>query len=558
MIPYLREWSDRKTHTNGICRLTDCIEATVTEIRNGEYTCQFVYPIGGAGYDQIQLGRQISCTHDASGDLQPFTIYRREANLDGTETFYAQHLSYELNYVVQKPFTANGAAGVFEYLDTHRTSADRTGGRDWDTVPPSSPYRFSTDVVSAVVYTLNQPTPMRTMMGGMQASVLDIYGGELEWDRYNVILHADRGKDGGAVIRYGGNLTGAQDSKDTSAAYGTVVPFWVDKSTGVVTNYSAYSKGNTDEYFPWKALPLDLSQSFETQPTAEQAQEAAEAFLDANQAWLPFNNLSVNFEPWTDAQIAAESERLQNVCLCDYVRVDILWMGVSLKSKVTKTVWNVLTDRYDSIELGDLNPSYGSVITAGSSNSGVTASGVAAHGLPAGGTEGQLLAKSSDADYEAEWTDSLPALQVDDLDATAAALGSLAVTNGASVGGNLTVGGTARFALEDISDDYTFTKTSGNANVTRILASRFGSVVNIELRAALTAATSAGSNVILGTLSGGPLPSIGITTAAAFSGSSTAVLSITSSGEITVRAIAASYGSNGVNVYWRFMFLASD
>lgn len=443
MIPYLREWSDNKISSNGICRLTDCIEATVTEIRNGEYTCQFVYPIGGTGYDQIQLGRLISCTHDASGDLQPFTIYRREANLDGTETFYAQHLSYELNYVVQKPFTANGAAGMFEYLDTHRTSADRTGGRYWDTVPPSSPYRFSTDVVSAAVYTLNQPTPLRTMMGGMQASVLDIYGGELEWDRYNVILHADRGKDGGAVIRYGGNLTGAQDSKDTSAAYGTVVPFWVDKSTGVVTNYSAYSKGNTDEYFPWKALPLDLSQSFETQPTAAQAQEAAEAFLDAHQAWLPFNNLSVNFEPWTDAQIAAESERLQNVCLCDYVRVDILWMGVSLKSKVTKTVWNVLTDRYDSIELGDLNPSYGSVITAGSSNSGVTASGVAAHGLPAGGTEGQVLAKSSDTDYEAEWTDSLPALQVDDLDATAAALGSLAVTNGASVGGNLTVGGTA-------------------------------------------------------------------------------------------------------------------
>lgn len=558
MIPYLREWSDRKTHTNGICRLTDCIEATVTEIRNGEYTCQFVYPIGGAGYDQIQLGRQISCTHDASGDLQPFTIYRREANLDGTETFYAQHLSYELNYVVQKPFTANGAAGVFEYLDTHRTSADRTGGRYWDTVPPSSPYRFSTDVVSAVVYTLNQPTPLRTMLGGMQASVLDIYGGELEWDRYNVILHADRGKDGGAVIRYGGNLTGAQDSKDTSAAYGTVVPFWVDKSTGVVTNYSAYSKGNTDEYFPWKALPLDLSQSFETQPTAAQAQEAADAFLDANQAWLPFNNLSVNFEPWTDAQIAAESERLQNVCLCDYVRVDILWMGVSLKSKVTKTVWNVLTDRYDSIELGDLNPSYGSVITAGSSNSGVTASGVAAHGLPAGGTTGQVLAKSSDADYEAEWTDSLPALQVDDLDATAAALGSLDVTNGASVGGNLTVGGTARFALEDIGSGYTFTKTSGNANVTKIQARRFGCLVSMIITASLTAATSAGSNVLVGTLSGGPLPAIAMTSVASYSGSSVPVLNIGTNGAITVRAIGASYGSNGTTAYWTFMFLTSD
>lgn len=123
--------------------------------------------------------------------------------------------------------------------------------------------------------------------------------------------------------------------------------------------------------------------------------------------------------------------------------------------------------------------------------------------------------------------------------------------------GDLTVGGKARFADEEITT-YTFTKTSGNADVTRILASRFGSVVNIELRAAVTAATSAGSNVIVGTLSGGPLPSIGITTAAAFSGSSVAALSITPNGEITVRAIAASYGSNGVNVYWRFMFLTAD
>lgn len=117
--------------------------------------------------------------------------------------------------------------------------------------------------------------------------------------------------------------------------------------------------------------------------------------------------------------------------------------------------------------------------------------------------------------------------------------------------------GAARFAAEEITT-YTFTKTSGNANVNRIVAQRSGSVVNIELRAALTAATSAGSNVIVGTLSGGPLPSIGISTAAGFVGSSTAVLSITPNGEITVRAIAASYGSNGTTVYWRFMFLTND
>ncbi len=365
MIPILYEWDETIFHSNGICRLIDCISATVTEIRNGEYTCQFVYPIDGVDYDKLQLGRIVGCPHDAAGDVQPFTIYRREANLDGTEVFYAQHLSYELNYVVQRPFTANGADGVFEYLDTYRTSTYRLGGRVQ--TYSRSPYRFSTDIESDADYNLLQPTALRVMLGGMQNSILEVYGGELEWDRYNVILHANRGQDNGAVIRYGGNLTGAVDTDDDSATYGSVHPFWVDKTSGtVVDTYGDYRQGSEAIYFPWKFTPLDVSQNFETQPTRAEVQEVAEAFLANNQTWLPFHNLTVNFEPWTDAQIAAESERLQNVRLCDYVRVDILWMGVSVKSKVTKTVWNVLTDRYDSIELGDLNPSYGSVIAESS------------------------------------------------------------------------------------------------------------------------------------------------------------------------------------------------
>ena len=371
MIPILYATTETLFRSQGLCRLPDCIDASVTEIRNGEYTCQFTYPISGEGYEQIKLGRIIGCPHDASGDVQPFAIYRREANLDGTVTFYAQHLSYELNYVTQKPFsTSGGAAGLFSYLDSNRTTAYRIGGRNWES--SKSPYRFSTDIVSDVDYTLLIPTAMRSMLGGMQNSVLDVFGGEFEWDRYNVILHADRGKDNGAVIRYGGNLTGAKQTGDNSAAYGTVVPYWTDNEGNVTANLGYYSQGSTEEYFPWKATPLDLSKQFETSPTTAQASEAAEAFLAANSTWLPFENIEVNFEPWSDAEISAESERLQNVCLCDYVRVDIVWTGVSLKAKVTKTVWNVLTDRYSSIELGDLNPSYGDVVKAGSGGAATT------------------------------------------------------------------------------------------------------------------------------------------------------------------------------------------
>ena len=37
--------------------------------------------------------------------------------------------------------------------------------------------------------------------------MLDVYGGEYEWDNTTVKLHSQRGTDRGVTIRYGKNLT---------------------------------------------------------------------------------------------------------------------------------------------------------------------------------------------------------------------------------------------------------------------------------------------------------------------------------------------------------------
>ena len=49
---------------------------------------------------------------------------------------------------------------------------------------------------------------------------------------------------------------------------------------------------------------------------------------------------------------------LENVKLCDTVNVIYPELGVAAKAKVVKTVWNVLLDRYDSIELGQTVDTY--------------------------------------------------------------------------------------------------------------------------------------------------------------------------------------------------------
>ena len=93
MIPILYEANETEFESDGLCRLVDCISCTVTEELNGIYTCTFKYPITGENYNSISIGRIIACTHDNNGDLQPFDIYGRSAELNGIVTFYAQHIS---------------------------------------------------------------------------------------------------------------------------------------------------------------------------------------------------------------------------------------------------------------------------------------------------------------------------------------------------------------------------------------------------------------------------------------------------------------------------------
>lgn len=437
MIPLLYDVDEQYFGYACLRRLPDSVRCVVTEARNGGYDCEFVYPLNGANYEQITLGRHIGCTHDANGDIQPFTIYRREENTDGTTTFYAHHITYELNKAVAEPFTANGVAAIMERFSGNAGVNRWTGARhpNW--------YEFSTDLTSATTFTLTVPVAFRSFLGGMQGSVLDAFGGEYEWDKYHITLHKARGADNGAVIRYGGNLVNAENTDDNSGCYGGVKPFWKSSDGNTVVVYSVYVKDDSDDkYYPSRIMPLDVSTNFQEQPTQQQVDAYAQSYINGNQTWVPYNNITVDFVPWTDEQIMAESTQLQNVCLCDIVTVDIPQLDMKLSTKVVKTVWNVLLDRYDSIELGKTRTSLAEMIssgvgtntTGGSGGGGAGISDIVMNadytltislsngtsytvgpirgepgaGIAAGGTQGQMLVKHSDADYDTEWSSSIP------------------------------------------------------------------------------------------------------------------------------------------------------
>lgn len=373
MIPFLFDGNSTEFNSNGLGRLSDCTSCLVTEERNGIYECEFVYPITGAHYKDIDLGKIIMVTHDDRRDKQPFIIYRRSAPISGMVVFNAHHVSYLLSNVIIRPFSATTVSGTFTGFKTNAIT--------------ENPFTFWTNKSSSGTFSMSVPSSCRSLLAGREGSVLDSFGGgDYEFDGYAVKLYANRGNDSGVTIRYGKNMTDLSAETDTMSLYTAVVPYWVsgDESVygGVVYGNGAIRRSAywtdengafiTDEngeqiefqYDEHKIVTMDLSSYFETAPTAEQLESRAQVILNANRPWIPTTHIKVDFVSLWQTEEYKNIAPLERVRLCDTVTVKYAELGVDVKARVIKTVWNPMLDRYDSIEIGDAQMSFADTIAA--------------------------------------------------------------------------------------------------------------------------------------------------------------------------------------------------
>lgn len=343
MIPILYEGNERVFLTNGLGRLADAKSCIVTEERNGEFELEMTYPIIGVHYSDIKENRIILAKTSDADNNQAFTIYKISKPLNGIITINAQHISYLLSGFPVMPFTAVSLPDAFEKIQENIVVAN-------------SPFVFQTTIASSISFTLEKPKSARSILGGERGSILDVYGGyDYEFDNFNVYLKADRGHDNGVTIRHGKNLTALESIIDTTNVYTGIVPFWKDSEGNAVylTEKVVYSE-HADDY-PYKIVkPVDFSSDFEMAPTEQQLRSKAISYLNSNRGWRLKNSIDISFVNLSQTEeYKGILKSLERVKLCDTVTVIYDALGINLKIKVIKTVYNTLTERYDSISLGD-------------------------------------------------------------------------------------------------------------------------------------------------------------------------------------------------------------
>lgn len=334
---------------NGLGRLSDALTCIVTHEINGMYELAMTYPITGVHFEDLANDCIIWADSDNYTAKQGFRIYRITRPLNGIVTVYARHISYDMSGYVCQPMNQSTLTNALANLASN-------------CVPSPCPFTFTSPRTVATAYKTATPMSLWQMMGGVQGSLLDVYGGEWDFDNYTATLRTQLGTDRGVNIRYGKNMTELEQDATIESQYGGIFPFWYSADSGTLVtlpeNYITVTGGGS------RVLCIDFSDEFEDAPTVSQLRTRATTYASANKVGDPQISWKVAFIPLAKSEEYKNIAALESVQLGDTVHVFYEPMNLTASARVVKTDYNVLLDRFENVTLGRVKQNLAKIVVS--------------------------------------------------------------------------------------------------------------------------------------------------------------------------------------------------
>lgn len=348
MIPILYK-PDAKTKIGWLAEASDC---QCTEERNGVFELEFQYPMLGRYAADLVIDRYVKAKPNATAANQFFHIRKVSKPINGMFTVSCEHISYALSGYPVPTVLASGNAQVA--INAILTAAKNQLGKDTGFSVATTDITLSSSIALTNV-------SARAALGGVSGSVLDVYGGEYEFDNHTIKLHKARGKDRGVRIAYGRNMTELKCDIDMDSAY-TGIYGYVKNDNVDLHSYKAVINSSGINA---KTLIRDFSSDFsggDSKITQSGLDSAVAAYAAANDINSPTVSMTVSFVDLSQSPEYASFSALESVSLCDTVQIYHKDLNINIKAKVIKTVYDVLRERYTSIDLGSPRANFADVI----------------------------------------------------------------------------------------------------------------------------------------------------------------------------------------------------
>ncbi|WP_270264769.1 phage tail spike protein [Lactococcus formosensis] len=340
----------------GLGVMIDTTTATVTEELNGKFELDLQYLSDGPLAQALVYDALVKVPTGDQVD-QLFRIKTIIEKIDGVLSVHAEHVSYIINDLPIKPSTKVVESVAQVALNKMLSAiADKH---------PLTAYSDITTISSAEWKVPDFKNP-RNILGGVEGSILDQWGGEYQFDNYQIRLTSQRGRYSNTIIAYGRNLTDFEQEESILETYTSIYPYANETSNDstVLRTLPEFFVDSeyVDKYPNRRVAMVDFSDKFnDKNPYSEdKLRKFAQSYVKANKVGVPKVTMKVSTVDLSGSLDESYNvEEVESLHLADTVKVFFEPLGVTAEAKVVGSVWNVLLEQYDSYTLGAKKASFG-------------------------------------------------------------------------------------------------------------------------------------------------------------------------------------------------------
>lgn len=375
MRPILFNKSETAFDTYGLGEL-NVTKGTVTRERNGNYTLYAEIPVSDPMVASIEKEMKLKADAGLRTKNQTFEISRIVKDSSNIVKIYGQHISHKLEYMVLRNATAF-AGSAFSALGIWRGALIGDLRFDvWSDI----------QTTGKGVFDISKTENARQALGGVEGSILDIYGGEYEFDNMTVRLHKQLGRTAPTVLEYGRNILSAELDETIESAYTSVLPFATytpDKPEGdtsdsqpdpvTVTLPENYVDSKYKALYAHRRIKVvDFSGEFKSDskskdiPTADKLRKLATDYMERNAIGKPKINIKIEYTDLAKTSDYADNGWIEELELCDIVPIYYPQIGLTDETaKVTTVTYDFINERNESVEFGDIGTNVRATMQSG-------------------------------------------------------------------------------------------------------------------------------------------------------------------------------------------------
>lgn len=364
MRPILFNKNEQSFDTYGLGEL-DVTKGTATRERNGNYTLYAEIPVNDPMVAILEKEMKLKADAGLRTKNQTFEISRIVKDSSNIVKIYGQHISHKLEYMALRNAIAF-AGSAYSALGIWKGALIGDLRFDvWSDI----------QTVGKGVFDISKMANARQALGGVEGSILDIYGGEYEFDNMTVRLHKQLGRTAPTVLEYGRNILSAESDETIESAYTSVLPFATytpDKPEGdtsdsqpdavTVTLPEDYVDSKYKDLYAHRRIKIvDFSSEFKSDgknkdiPTVEKLRKMATDYMDRNAIGKPKFNTKIEYADLARTLDYADRGWIEEVELCDIVPVYYPQIGLTDETlEITTITYDFVNERNESVEFGDI------------------------------------------------------------------------------------------------------------------------------------------------------------------------------------------------------------